>query len=138
MPSNSVNFIFTKLKGNVLLNSHNFRLFFVVGLVIMAIGDGCLKPLNRTYGASQYQPTEARSIALFFVLYYFAFNFGSITSRLISPILRKDDNFTAAFGISGIFMILVALLTIIANRYSETVQAERTSLLKVFACTWVS
>lgn len=104
----------------------------------MAIGDGCLKPLNRTYGANQYHPAELKSIALFFVLYYFAFNCGSITSRLISPILRRADYFTAAFGISGICMILVALLTIMANRYSETVQAERTSLLRVFASVWVN
>ncbi len=115
----------------------NFRIFSIVGLVIMALGDGCLKPLNRTYGASQYQPTELKSIALFFSLYYFAFNCGSITSRIISPILRQGGYFTAAFGISGIFMILVALLTIIGNRYSETVTAKRTSLLKVFACIWV-
>lgn len=103
----------------------------------MAVGDGCLKPLNRTYGASQYHPTELKSIALFFVIYYFAFNCGSITSRLISPVLRQGGYFTVAFGISGIFMILVAVLTIVGNRYSETVQAERTSLLKVFACIWV-
>lgn len=118
--------------------SHNYRVVSVVGLVVMAIGDGCLKPLNRTYGAYQYQPTEVKSIALFFVLYYFAFNCGSITSRVISPILREDDYFTAAFGISGIFMIMVAVLTVVANRYSETVKVERTNLLTIFACIWVN
>lgn len=107
----------------------------------MAIGDGCLKPLNRTYGAYQYHPTEVTSIALFFVLYYFVYNCGSITSRLVSPILRQDvkcfgndDCFTIAFGIPGICMLLVALLTIIAHRYSETTQTEGTTLLNVFAC----
>lgn len=110
----------------------------------MAVGDGCLKPLNRTYGAFQYHPSEVKSIALFFVLYYFVYNIGSIISRLVSPVLRQDvkcfgndDCFTAAFGISGICMILVALLTIIANRYSETVQADGSSLLNIFACIWV-
>lgn len=110
----------------------------------MAIGDGCLKPLNRTYGACQYQPNEAKSVALFFVLYYFVYNIGSIVSRLVSPVLREDvqcfgndDCFTAAFGISGICMILVALLTVMANRYSETTQADGSSLLNVFACIWV-
>lgn len=111
----------------------------------MAIGDGCLKPLNRTYGAYQYHPHEVKSIALFFVLYYFVYNCGSITSRLVSPILRQDvrcfgndDCFTIAFAIPGICMILVALLTIIANRYSVTVQADGTTLLNVFACIWVN
>ncbi|XP_037049527.1 peptide transporter family 1-like [Bradysia coprophila] len=115
----------------------------VIGLLIMAIGDGCLKPLNRTYGACQYHPNEAKSVALFFVLYYFVYNIGSIISRLVSPILREDvqcfgndDCFTAAFGISGICMILVALLTVIAHRYSETTQADGSSLLNVFACIW--
>lgn len=111
----------------------------------MAIADGCLKPLNRTYGAYQYHPTEIKSIALFFVLYYFVFNCGSITSRLVSPILRQDvkcfgndDCFTMAFGIPGICMILVAILTIIANVYSETSQVEGTTSLYVFACIWVN
>lgn len=110
----------------------------------MAVGDGCLKPLNRTYGACQYRPDEAKSVAFFFVLYYFVYNVGSIVSRLVSPVLREDvqcfgnnDCFTAAFGISGICMILVALLTVMANKYSETTQADGSNLLNVFACIWV-
>lgn len=129
---------------------------------MMSIGDGCLKPLNRTYGADQYKRTEVKSIAMFFVLYYFVYNCGSIASRFISPILRQDvkcfgndDCFTWAFGIPGICMILVAVLTGIANRYSETtkssskgseitlqanetsLQANETTLLNMFACIWV-
>lgn len=112
----------------------------------MAVGDGCLKPLHLTYGALQYHSSEVKSISLFFVLYFSMYNFGSIVSRLISPILRQDlqcfgndDCFSVAFGISAIGMVLVALMTIVANQYTETEQAdvEGNSLLSVFACIWV-
>lgn len=110
----------------------------------MAIGDGSLKPLHRTYGACQYRSSELKSIALFFVVYVFVYNFGSMSSRVVSPILRQDvqcfgnnDCFTLAFGISGICMIFAALLSIIANRYSEFTQADGFGLLNVFACIWV-
>jgi len=112
--------------------------------MLITVGGGCSKPLIRTYGAQQYQPTEVKSIALFFNLYYFVFNCGTITSRFISPILRRevkcfgnDDCFPLAFGIPGIFMILVTVLTIAANRYSQTHQASGTTLLNVIAVIWV-
>lgn len=113
-------------------------------LLIIAICDGCLKPLQLTYGVYQYHESESESISLFIVSFFFMYNNGSILSCLISPILREDvhcfgndDCFTAAFGISGIFMILVVLLTIVANRYSEMNQSEETGLVQVIGCIWV-
>lgn len=117
----------------------------IVCLVVLYISGGSLKPLCSTFGALQYKPTESKSIALYFSLYYFMYNFGSITSRFISPILRQDiqcfgndDCFTLAFGIPGIFMILVAVICTIGNRYSKASHVKGTTLLNVFACIWVN
>jgi len=126
--------------------SNNFRAFSIVGLVVMTFGGGCLKPLLGTYGAQQYKDTDVKNIALFFSLYYFMYNCGSITSRVVNPILRQDvkcfgndDCFALAFGIPGIFMILVALIIIVVKRYSNAPpQATGNTLLNVFACIWVS
>ncbi|KAG4068968.1 hypothetical protein HA402_005116 [Bradysia odoriphaga] len=115
----------------------------IVCLVVLYVSGGCLKPLCSTFGALQYKPDENKSIALYFSLYYFMYNFGSITSRFISPILRQDvkcfgndDCFALAFGIPGIFMILVGVLCTIANRYSVTSQMKGTTLLNVITCIW--
>lgn len=119
-------------------------MFSFLGLVIAAVGYGSLKPLVNSYGAHQYNPSEVKNIALFFSLYYFMYNGGSIISRFVNPILRQDiqcfgndDCFPLAFGIPGIFMIVVALIIIVANRFSETSQTNGTTLLNVFACIWV-
>lgn len=109
--------------------------------MVIAIGDGCISPLISTYGANQYHSTEVDSIALYFVLFYFAYNVGSIISRLVNPILRhgvqcfgNDDCFPVAFGISGISMLMVAILTTIANQYSASTQEAGSGLQKVFGC----
>lgn len=112
--------------------------------MVITFGVGCLKPLTGTYGALQYKPNEVKSIALFFSIYYFTTNCGSLVSNFVSPILRQDvkcfgndDCFALAFGIPGVFLVLVVVLIVIANRYSETSQAEGTTLLNVFACITV-
>lgn len=114
------------------------------GLVIAAIGYGSLKPLINSYGAHQYKPSEVKSIALYFSLYYFMYNTGSIISRFVNPILRQDiqcfgnnDCFALAFGIPGILMVVMAIIIFVANRLSETSQTPGTTLLNVFACIWV-
>lgn len=108
------------------------------------MGDGCLGPLCSTFGAVQYKPFEKKSLALYFSLFYFMLNCGSIISRFVSPILRQDvkcfgndDCFSLAFGLPGIFMILVCLTCTIANRYSTATEIKGTTLLNVFACIWV-
>lgn len=113
-------------------------------MVLVTFGDGCLKPLFSTYGAQQYNPNEVKGIALFFSLLYFTLSCGGIISRFVNPILREDvkcfgndDCFALAFGIPGIFMVLVVLLIVIANRYSKASQTSGTTLLNVFACITV-
>lgn len=120
---------------------NNFRAFSIVGLVIVTIGAGCLKPLGGVFGAKQYKPSEIKSIALFFTLYYFMLNCGVIISSFVNPILREDvecfgneDCFALAFGIPAISMVILVLLVMVANKYSETLQTDGNTFLNVFAC----
>ncbi|KAJ6641535.1 Peptide transporter family 1 [Pseudolycoriella hygida] len=110
-------------------------------LVVIFVSSGCLKSLCSTFGAQQYKLHEEKSIALFFSLFYFTINVGSILSRIVSPILREDvkcfgndDCFSLAFGTPGIFMVFVGVLCAIASRYSSASQINGTTLVNVLRC----
>lgn len=102
------------------------------------------RPASYSFPGDQYASHELKSIALFYSVYYFVFNCGSITSRLISPILRADVNcfggadcYPLAFGIPGIMNIVIVVLLLIGKRFSVCHKASGSTLLSIFACIWV-
>lgn len=61
-----------------------------VGLTLLAMGTGGIKPCVSSFGGDQFEPSQREQIARFFSLFYFAINAGSVLSMLITPILRQD------------------------------------------------
>lgn len=88
----------------------------LLGLFLLAIGTGGIKPCVSAFGGDQFHPSQTRQIQLFFSLFYFAINSGSVLSTIISPLLRKtqcfgsEDCYSAAFGLPAILMILALVI----------------------------
>lgn len=62
-----------------------------IGLVLIAIGSGGIKPCVSAFGGDQFKlPEQAVQMASFFSLFYFSINFGSFISTGATPILRED------------------------------------------------
>lgn len=86
----------------------------VVGLALIAIGSGGIKPCVAAFGGDQFKlPEQAAQIATFFSLFYFTINSGSLISTYLTPILRKDVHcfgddscFPLAFGLPAVLMIV--------------------------------
>lgn len=85
----------------------------VIGLILISIGTGGIKPCVSAFGGDQFKiPEQAKMLATFFSLFYMSINAGSLISTTITPILREDvhcfgeeDCFSLAFGVPGILMI---------------------------------
>ncbi|XP_072396373.1 peptide transporter family 1-like [Diabrotica undecimpunctata] len=88
--------------------------FSLVGLMIIGIGTGVIKPCIAAFGGDQFRlPQQAKELERFFSLFYFSINCGSLLSMFITPILRNDvhcfgnDNcFPLAFAVPAILMIM--------------------------------
>ena len=80
-----------------------FRELTMVGLFLIAVGTGGIKPCVSAFGGDQFVlPQQTRYLALFFSLFYFAINFGSLFSTFLTPIFRKD---IACFGQSTCYSL---------------------------------
>ena len=98
------------------MNNRNnlLRPFSLIGLLIIAIGTGGIKPCVSAFGGDQFvRPQQDKQLEQFFSVFYFAVNCGSLISTFISPILREDVHcfgedscFPLAFGLPAFLMVV--------------------------------
>lgn len=90
------------------------RVTTCLGLLLIAIGSGGIKPCVAAFGGDQFKlPQQLAQMATFFSVFYFAINAGSLISTFVTPILRQDihcfdenDCYSLAFGVPGVLMIV--------------------------------
>ncbi|VDP05751.1 unnamed protein product [Heligmosomoides polygyrus] len=88
----------------------------LAGLVIIGFGTGGIKPCVSAFGGDQFEVGQERMLSLFFSMFYFSINAGSMISTFISPIFRsqpclgQDSCYPLAFGIPAILMIFATCL----------------------------
>jgi len=88
----------------------------MIGLLLIAIGTGGIKPCVSAFGGDQFEAGEEEKLQSFFSIFYFAINVGSLTSMLVTPILRGDvscfgfDCYPLAFAVPAILMILSVMI----------------------------
>uniref|UniRef100_A0A8D8V3U9 Oligopeptide transporter 1 n=1 Tax=Cacopsylla melanoneura TaxID=428564 RepID=A0A8D8V3U9_9HEMI len=95
----------------------------LVGLLLIAIGTGGIKPCVSSFGGDQFiLPQQQDQLDKFFSFFYFAINAGSLISTFITPIFREDlkcfgedSCFPVAFGVPAALM-LVSIVVFIVGR----------------------
>lgn len=88
--------------------------FSLIGLVVIALGTGGIKPCVSAFGGDQFaRPQQNKQLEQFFSIFYFAINAGSLISTFLTPILREDVEcfgqstcFPLAFGVPAILMVV--------------------------------
>jgi solute carrier family 15 oligopeptide transporter 1 len=88
--------------------------FSMVGLLLIAVGTGGIKPCVSAFGGDQFVlPQQELQLAAFFSMFYFAINAGSLISTFLTPVLREDVHcfgedscYPLAFAIPGVLMII--------------------------------
>ncbi|KAI6183010.1 Peptide transporter family 1 [Aphelenchoides bicaudatus] len=87
----------------------------ILALIIIALGTGGIKPCVAPFGGDQFVPWQTRMISIFFSVFYFSINAGSMISTLVTPMLRsqsclnKDSCYSLSFGVPTAIM-LVAII----------------------------
>ena len=66
-----------------------FSAFSLIGLFLIAVGTGGIKPCVSAFGGDQFKlPEQQRQLQTFFSIFYFSINAGSLISTFITPIFR--------------------------------------------------
>ncbi|CAB3400131.1 unnamed protein product [Caenorhabditis bovis] len=88
----------------------------MIGLLVIAFGTGGIKPCVSAFGGDQFELGQERMLSLFFSMFYFSINAGSMISTFISPIFRsqqclgQDTCYPLAFGVPAVLMIFATLV----------------------------
>ncbi len=107
--------------GHLALALDETRLGLGVGLALIALGAGGIKPCVSAQVGDQFTPEQKPLIEKAFSLFYFSINFGAVFSTLLTPWLLKHYGPSVAFGTPGIFMVLATLVFWLGRRKFVTI-----------------
>ncbi|CAF0850412.1 unnamed protein product [Adineta steineri] len=111
----------------------------IIGLSLIALGTGGIKPCVSAFGADQISMANPKQLSRFFAFFYFAINFGSLISTLLTPILRSKvscfgyDCYSLAFGIPAILMLISIIIFIIGTPLYKRIPPKENIIVKFIA-----
>jgi POT family proton-dependent oligopeptide transporter len=102
--------------GHFALAIDDTRWGLAVGLALIALGAGGIKPCVSAHVGDQFGQTNQGLLSRAFSWFYFSINLGAFISSLATPWLLKYYGSSVAFGVPGVLM-LIATLTFWAGRH---------------------
>lgn len=89
----------------------------MVGLALIAIGAGGIKPCVSAFVGDQYPPGPKERLARVYGLFYASINFGAFFGFALIPWIRDQHGHRWAFGIPGLFMGVATLVFYAGSRH---------------------
>ncbi len=86
------------------------RSLLAIGLGLIAIGGGGIKPCVSAHVGDQFGKTNQHLLSRVFGWFYFSINFGAMFSTMLTPILLKRLGPGWAFGVPGILMAIATVV----------------------------
>lgn len=81
-----------------------------LGLALIAIGSGGIKPCVSANVGDQFDASNAELVPSIYQAFYFIINFGSFFSTLLTPWLYKHYGPDVAFGVPGVLMAIATFV----------------------------
>ncbi len=83
---------------------------FYVGLFLIALGSGGIKPLVASFVGDQFDHRTKHLAKVVFDGFYWIINFGSFFASLLMPLFLRDLGPRVAFGIPGALMLISTIV----------------------------
>lgn len=96
--------------GHIALSLDETRLGLTLGLTMIAIGSGGIKPCVSANVGDQFTQENDHMLQKVFNYFYLAINIGAVLSTIFTPILLREYGPSVAFGVPGALMILATLV----------------------------
>jgi proton-dependent oligopeptide transporter, POT family len=104
--------------GHFALSLNDTRMGLFIGLGLIALGAGGIKPCVSANVGDQFGASNQHLLQRVFTWFYFSINIGSAFSTILIPFLLHDKNFGPkwAFGVPGIAMLLATIVFFIGRK----------------------
>ena len=102
--------------GHLALALDETRTGLTVGLSLIAIGAGGIKPCVTAHVGDQFGASNNHLLSKVFGWFYWSINFGAFISTLLTPYLLNQYGPHWAFGIPGILMFLATIVFWLGRR----------------------
>jgi POT family proton-dependent oligopeptide transporter len=96
--------------GHFFLAIDDTRMGLLLGLSLIALGSGGIKPCVSAHVGDQFGKTNSYLLGKIFSWFYFSINLGAFFSSLLTPWLLANHGPSWAFGVPGFFMFIATLL----------------------------
>ena len=96
--------------GHFTLAIDETRLGLLIGLSLISVGAGGIKPCVSAHVGDQFGKTNSHLLEKVFSWFYLSINIGAAISSLLTPILLNKYGPYVAFGIPGILMLIATVL----------------------------
>uniref|UniRef100_A0A665VUP0 Solute carrier family 15 member 1 n=1 Tax=Echeneis naucrates TaxID=173247 RepID=A0A665VUP0_ECHNA len=114
----------------------------MVGLVLIALGTGGIKPCVAAFGGDQFEDHQEKQRSTFFSIFYLSINAGSLLSTVITPILRAQECgihvpqkcYPLAFGVPAALMVVALIVFIVGSGMYNKTAPQGNILVKVCKC----
>ncbi|XP_051799316.1 solute carrier family 15 member 1b [Acanthochromis polyacanthus] len=115
----------------------------MVGLLLIALGTGGIKPCVAAFGGDQFDDDQEKQRGTFFSIFYLSINAGSLLSTFITPILRGRPTTTQrthsscyplAFGVPAVLMGVSLIVFIAGSGMYKKNDPEGNIMVKVCKC----
>ncbi|KAK2507268.1 hypothetical protein MC885_002257, partial [Smutsia gigantea] len=114
----------------------------MVGLALIALGTGGIKPCVSAFGGDQFEEGQEKQRNRFFSIFYLSINAGSLISTIITPMLRvqecgihsKQACYPLAFGVPAALMAVALIVFVIGSGMYKKFQPQGNIMAKVVKC----
>ena len=108
--------------GHLALGLLDTRFGLIVGLTLIAIGSGGIKPCVSAHVGDQFRPDKKHLINKIFSVFYLSINIGAAISSLLTPVLLNRFGPHVAFGVPGVLMLIATIVFWIGKRKFVAIQ----------------
>ncbi|XP_059776981.1 solute carrier family 15 member 2 isoform X2 [Balaenoptera ricei] len=135
---------FTPILGAAIADSWlgKFKVLSMVGLSLIALGTGGIKPCVAAFGGDQFEEKHAEERTRYFSVFYLSINAGSLISTFVTPMLRGDvqcfgkDCYALAFGVPGLLMVIALVVFAMGSKIYRKPPPEGNIVTQVVKCIW--
>ncbi|XP_062853753.1 solute carrier family 15 member 1b [Trichomycterus rosablanca] len=114
----------------------------MVGLLLIALGTGGIKPCVAAFGGDQFEDDQEKQRSTFFSIFYLAINAGSLLSTVITPILRAQECgintqqkcYPLAFGVPAALMAVALVVFILGSSMYTKAAPKGNIMMEVMSC----
>lgn len=96
--------------GHLALALDETRIGLVIGLTLIAIGAGGIKPCVSAHVGDQFGTQNQHLLSNVFAWFYFSINLGAFASTLLTPLLLAKVGPSVAFGVPGVLMFVATVV----------------------------